>query len=80
MLRFAVHAQVERRPEWNMDTSNLGGERDPCGNCGCSHSGEHGGDHGGDHVGDHGSDHGGDIPKDVYDPEDVAEQMRKIIG
>ena len=75
MLRFAVHAQVERRSEGNMN-----GERDPCGDCGCNRSSDHGADHGGDHVGDHGSDHGGDNPKDVYDPEDVAVQMRKIIG
>ena len=43
MLRFAVHAQVERRPEGNMDTGNLGGERDPCGDCGCNRSGDHAG-------------------------------------
>ena len=64
---------MERRPEENMDiVTNRGGDR----------GGDHGGDHGGDYGGDHDGDHGGDIPKyvkDVYDPEDVAVQMRKII-
>ena len=67
---------------------NRDGERDPCGDCGCNRSGDHGGDHVGDHVGDHGGDHGSDhggnilkhVVKDVYDPEFVAVQMRKIIG
>ena len=72
MLRFAVHSQVERRPEGNMDTGNRGGERDHCGDCGCNHSGDHGGDHS--------SDHCDDIPRDVHDPEDVAVQMWRIIG